>query len=108
MSADARPDPASTRGRPGREARRVRLVPGGPMLIEGPVEIVLDDGTTLTSDRFLVALCMCRRSHTYPFCDTSHRRRTRPTPPDGDRRPTSGHHDSCRDGTDCGGPAGGA
>ncbi|MFH9613400.1 CDGSH iron-sulfur domain-containing protein [Streptomyces pratensis] len=30
------------------------------------------------SDRFVVAVCMCRRSRMYPWCDTSHRRRTRP------------------------------
>jgi len=56
---------------------RVRLDPGGPLLVEGPVEIVMDDGETVTSDRFLVALCACRRSKRYPFCDTSHRRRSR-------------------------------
>ncbi|MDQ3432461.1 MAG: CDGSH iron-sulfur domain-containing protein, partial [Actinomycetota bacterium] len=27
------------------------------------------------SDRFLVALCTCRRSRRYPWCDTSHRAR---------------------------------
>ncbi|MBO3748362.1 CDGSH iron-sulfur domain-containing protein [Streptosporangiaceae bacterium NEAU-GS5] len=47
------------------------------MLIEGPVEVTLEDGSTVRSDRFLVALCVCRRSRTYPFCDTSHRRRCR-------------------------------
>ncbi|WP_244258379.1 CDGSH iron-sulfur domain-containing protein [Streptomyces sp. Tu 2975] len=47
------------------------------MLVEGPVEVVLDDGTTVRSDRFAVALCTCRRSRTYPWCDTSHRRRGR-------------------------------
>jgi CDGSH-type Zn-finger protein len=47
------------------------------MLVEGPVEVTLDDGSTVRSDRFLVALCTCRRSRTYPFCDTSHRRRER-------------------------------
>ncbi|GAA2151801.1 CDGSH iron-sulfur domain-containing protein [Actinomadura napierensis] len=78
------PDPAGTprtrrASRPDeREARRVRMVPGGPMLVEGPVEVVLDDGTTVTCDRFQVALCACRRSHRYPFCDTSHRSRRRP------------------------------
>lgn len=56
---------------------RVRIEPGGPVLVEGPVEIVTPDGETVTSDRFLVALCACRRSKTYPFCDTSHRRRSR-------------------------------
>ncbi|TDD62629.1 CDGSH iron-sulfur domain-containing protein [Actinomadura darangshiensis] len=61
----------------GRDPRRVRMVPGGPMLVEGPVEVVLEDGSTVVSDRWLVALCLCRRSRTYPFCDTSHRRRRR-------------------------------
>ncbi|WP_329090519.1 CDGSH iron-sulfur domain-containing protein [Actinomadura citrea] len=61
----------------GRERRRVQIVPGGPVLVEGPVEVVLEDGSTAVSDRWLVALCACRRSRTYPFCDTSHRRRRR-------------------------------
>ena len=61
-----------------REPARVRIVPGGPVLVEGPVEVVLEDGRTVVSDRFLVALCACRRSRSHPFCDTSHRRRTRP------------------------------
>jgi CDGSH-type Zn-finger protein len=26
----------------------------------------------------VVALCLCRRSSTYPLCDTSHRRRRHP------------------------------
>jgi CDGSH-type Zn-finger protein len=58
------------------------VVPGGPLLIEGPVELVTDDGQTLTSDRFMVAVCVCRRSRRYPFCDTSHRRRVRQEPAD--------------------------
>ncbi|OQO89403.1 iron-binding protein [Saccharomonospora piscinae] len=61
----------------GREPRRVTVVPGGPVLVEGPVELCLDDGTTVVSDRFQVAVCACRRSRTYPFCDTSHRRKRR-------------------------------
>jgi CDGSH-type Zn-finger protein len=60
-----------------RERRRVVAVPDGPLLIEGPLEIVLDDGTQLVCDRFVVALCVCRRSRRYPLCDTSHRRRVR-------------------------------
>ncbi|NJP65607.1 CDGSH iron-sulfur domain-containing protein [Streptomyces spiramenti] len=47
------------------------------MLVEGPVEVVADDGTVSKSDRFVVALCTCRRSRTQPWCDTSHRRRRR-------------------------------
>ena len=61
-------------------ARRVTPVPGGPVLVEGPVEVQMPDGTIVTSDRPVVALCTCRRSRRQPFCDTSHRDRVRPTP----------------------------
>jgi CDGSH-type Zn-finger protein len=64
-------EPAST---------RVTITRDGPILIEGPVEVVLDDGRVMRSDRFVVALCACRRSRKYPWCDTSHRRRARPAP----------------------------
>jgi CDGSH-type Zn-finger protein len=47
------------------------------MLVEGPIELVLPDGATVCSDRFMVAVCACRRSKRYPFCDSSHRRRVR-------------------------------
>jgi CDGSH-type Zn-finger protein len=53
------------------------VIRGGPALVEGPVELVTEDGTTVTSDRFVVAVCMCRRSKRYPLCDTSHRKRVR-------------------------------
>ncbi|MBV2357193.1 CDGSH iron-sulfur domain-containing protein [Streptomyces sp. J2-1] len=55
---------------------RIRVQREGPVLVDGPVEIELEDGTTVFSDRFRVAVCTCRRSHRYPWCDTSHRRRT--------------------------------
>ena len=71
-------EPAGTE----RDLRRVRIVPGGPLLVEGPVELVLPDGQTVTSDRFVVAICACRRSRRYPFCDTSHRRRVRGQDPE--------------------------
>ncbi|HWM37414.1 MAG TPA: CDGSH iron-sulfur domain-containing protein [Streptomyces sp.] len=51
--------------------------PEGPVLVEGPVEVDLGDGRTVTSDRFMVALCACRRSRDFPWCDTSHRRHSR-------------------------------
>ena len=47
------------------------------MLVEGPVELTGADGGTVTADRFLVAVCTCRRSKRYPICDTSHRERVR-------------------------------
>ncbi|MGR4880317.1 CDGSH iron-sulfur domain-containing protein [Streptomyces sp. LARHCF249] len=66
-----------------RAAHRVSVDPSGPVLVEGPVEILRDDGTLARSDRFVVAVCTCRRSRTYPWCDTSHRPRARGTrPPD--------------------------
>ncbi|MEE1765910.1 MULTISPECIES: CDGSH iron-sulfur domain-containing protein [unclassified Streptomyces] len=68
------------------DRRRVALQRPGPLLVEGPVEVVLEDGTTVSSDRFCVALCTCHRSRVYPWCDTSHRRRA----PAGERRPTTG------------------
>ncbi|MHA5054034.1 CDGSH iron-sulfur domain-containing protein [Streptomyces sp. SD15] len=67
--------------------RRITAQRAGPLLIEGPVEVTLDDGTTVSSDRFCVALCTCRRSRTFPWCDTSHRRSARPGRTD---RPGSG------------------
>lgn len=47
------------------------------MLVDGPVQIELPDGSVVTSDRMTVAVCTCRRSRCFPFCDTSHRRRVR-------------------------------
>ncbi|MEE6177145.1 CDGSH iron-sulfur domain-containing protein [Mycobacterium sp. 050134] len=34
----------------------------------------MPDGDVVESDRFMVAICTCRRSGDYPLCDTSHRR----------------------------------
>jgi CDGSH-type Zn-finger protein len=53
---------------------RVRVVPNGPVLVSGPVRIELPGGEVVVSDRFMVAVCTCRRSKQYPLCDTSHRR----------------------------------
>lgn len=64
-------------GTPRREVRRVTPVRGGPVLVEGPVEVVLPDGDTVVSERPVVALCACGRSKRYPLCDTSHRKRVR-------------------------------
>jgi len=59
------------------EFRVVRVVPSGPVMVEGPVRIELPDGDVVESDRFMVAICACRRSKNYPLCDTSHRTRRR-------------------------------
>lgn len=66
--------PAATAGGRAADIRVIRLVRGGPMLVEGPVRIVTEDGDEVESDRFVVAVCRCHRSARYPLCDTSHRR----------------------------------
>jgi len=53
---------------------RVTVLAGGPILVEGPIEVELPDGRVMRSDRPVTALCACRRSAHYPFCDTSHRK----------------------------------
>ena len=55
------------------ESRIVRVVPSGPVMVQGPVRIEMPDGSVVESDRFMVAICTCRRSKAYPLCDTSHR-----------------------------------
>ncbi|MFE1285705.1 CDGSH iron-sulfur domain-containing protein [Streptomyces sp. NPDC058751] len=61
--------------------RRVRVLREGPLLVEGPVEVVGEDGVPRVSRRFVVAVCTCRRTRTPPWCDTSHRRRAKPDGP---------------------------
>ncbi|MCX2729246.1 CDGSH iron-sulfur domain-containing protein [Saccharopolyspora sp. NFXS83] len=72
-----------TGGEPRADRRRVRVVPDGPVLVDGPVDLVAADGSVLRCDRFVVAVCACRRSRRFPLCDTSHRRRERRPPDDG-------------------------
>ncbi|MGW2747175.1 CDGSH iron-sulfur domain-containing protein [Streptomyces sp. NPDC001450] len=63
--------------------RRTVAQRAGSLLVEGPMEITLEDGTIVRSDRFCVALCTCRRSQIYPWCETSRRKSERPRHPDG-------------------------
>ncbi|MFE5923969.1 CDGSH iron-sulfur domain-containing protein [Streptomyces sp. NPDC056468] len=55
--------------------RRIRVDREGPLLVEGPVEVTDGDGVVHESRRFEVAICTCRRSRTFPWCDTNHRRK---------------------------------
>ncbi len=51
----------------------VRVTDGGPLAIQGPVQVVDDAGTVLrVATR--VALCRCGASGDKPFCDGSHAR----------------------------------
>ena len=58
------------------DKRVVQPVRNGPVLVAGPVRIETPEWV-VESDRFMVAICACRRSKDYPLCDTSHRRRCR-------------------------------
>ncbi|WP_163801494.1 CDGSH iron-sulfur domain-containing protein [Mycolicibacterium sediminis] len=53
------------------------MAKSGPMMVEGPVRIEMEDGRVVESDRFMVAICTCKRSKIYPLCDTSHRKKLR-------------------------------
>ncbi|MFD6095793.1 CDGSH iron-sulfur domain-containing protein [Nocardiopsis flavescens] len=59
------------------DRRRVVVTGEGPVLIYGPVDVEMPDGTRVPGDRAVTALCTCGRSRRSPFCDTSHRRRVR-------------------------------
>ncbi|MFF8837365.1 CDGSH iron-sulfur domain-containing protein [Streptomyces sp. NPDC015130] len=64
---------------PSERVPRVTPVVEGPLLMEGPAEIVLPDGSVVLCERPVLALCTCRRTLRPPFCDTSHRPRLRVT-----------------------------
>jgi CDGSH-type Zn-finger protein len=64
------------------EPTRVRLTDEGPVLVTGPVELELPDGTRVRSDRSVTAVCQCRRSRRFPICDASHRRKVRQEGPE--------------------------
>lgn len=66
---DAAGRDAAGRGAP----RRVVVERGGPTLVEGPISLEVDGADPVIIDRFLVAVCSCKRSATYPLCDGTHR-----------------------------------
>ena len=51
---------------------RIRLRHNGPLVLQGSVRIVRDDGTVLREAES-TALCRCGASREKPFCDGSHR-----------------------------------
>jgi CDGSH-type Zn-finger protein len=52
-------------------ATSVRLVTNGPLLVNGPIAIELEDGSSSNYQK--AALCRCGLSESKPFCDGSHR-----------------------------------
>jgi flavin reductase (DIM6/NTAB) family NADH-FMN oxidoreductase RutF/uncharacterized Fe-S cluster protein YjdI len=54
-------------------AVKIRVIPNGPLLVEGPVTIEKIDGNLLNQgSRF--ALCRCGLTKHHPFCDNNHHR----------------------------------
>jgi CDGSH-type Zn-finger protein len=53
----------------------IRLRPNGPLLVEGPVTIVDQNGNVfpINPDKPAVALCRCGHSANKPFCDGTHK-----------------------------------
>lgn len=84
MTATTREPAAEARVERAERVRRVVVTGEGPILVEGPVEVVGPDGALVRSDREVVALCTCRRSRIAPFCDTSHRAKVRDRDRDAD------------------------
>lgn len=59
--------------------RRVSVTecPGGPLLVRGADEVVGVDGSVASTERSVVAVCRCGRSDRLPWCDDSHKDRSR-------------------------------
>lgn len=52
---------------------KVRLCPGGPVVVRGIAQVLDARGERHTSARPAVALCACGRAATAPWCDSTHK-----------------------------------
>ncbi|MBI3961839.1 MAG: CDGSH iron-sulfur domain-containing protein [Deinococcus sp.] len=52
---------------------KIRALPNGPYLIEGPITIVDPTGAELRVEKPQITLCRCGHSSKKPFCDSTHR-----------------------------------
>lgn len=52
---------------------KITVYPDGPLLVRGPIELESADGTPITVDRPVIALCRCGLSRIRPFCDGTHK-----------------------------------
>ena len=54
---------------------RVHARPNGPLLVQGPFELVDPVGNTIRfGEGEIVALCRCGQARSKPYCDGSHNR----------------------------------
>lgn len=51
----------------------IKVRENGPLLVNGPIELVDHDGTPFVADGPNIALCRCGASARKPFCDGTHR-----------------------------------
>ena len=51
---------------------------GGPLLVRHATGVVTDDGQEHLVTRPVVAVCTCRRSQRFPWCDSTHKSVRRP------------------------------
>lgn len=49
---------------------KMKVLPNGPILVQGTVELTLADGTTILKEN--PHLCRCGASKNKPYCDGSH------------------------------------
>lgn len=49
---------------------KIKVLPNGPLYVEGKFEITLTDGSTEVKEK--AALCRCGASGNKPYCDGSH------------------------------------
>ena len=54
---------------------KIRMRPNGPLVVEGPFELVDSRGQSfqIAADKPAIALCRCGHSAKRPFCDGSHK-----------------------------------
>jgi len=51
---------------------KIKLMPNGPVIVEGNFEVFSADGTEMAQGKGMVALCRCGASASKPFCDGAH------------------------------------
>jgi CDGSH-type Zn-finger protein len=50
----------------------IRTLKNGPLLVQGPIELLDADGNKVALDKETIALCRCGASTNKPFCDGTH------------------------------------
>ena len=50
----------------------IRATPNGPLVVQGPIELLDTVGEKYKLDKESIALCRCGHSSNRPFCDGTH------------------------------------